>query len=98
MSLSPLAFDPAAARLVLTANALQQHLACRGQLTAMQRCDRRVRVCRDIKRVRIVVPAKGFPFVNVQVGSIKKRSDDLITPLVAAAQLHCEEYVPIRLF
>jgi hypothetical protein len=32
-----------------------------------------------------VVPAKGFPFVNVQVGSIKKRSDDLITPLVDAA-------------
>ena len=30
--------------------------------------------------------------------SIKKRSDDLITPLVAGAQQHCEKCVPIRLF
>jgi hypothetical protein len=85
MSLSPLLFDFAAARLALTANALQKHFACRPQLTAMQRCDGRVRVCWDIKRVRIVVPAKSFPFVNLQEGSIKQRSDDLITPLVAAA-------------
>ena len=91
-----LLLDLAPGRFAPAASPVQQHFACRQQLSAAQgRDDGLVLFCKHTDGVGVSVFAQRLPLVHAQDGAFKQSSDHFITPSAAVHQHEREGRVPL---